>query len=241
MGGYVCYQKDLTMINKLYFLVAMTLNLGVLLLYAPLAQAECSRNDVEYFLKKGFSREQVAAICEIAKPKQFGNPTEQDEEDYEAYDKELEARLRIEQRLQKEDDDILLLKTAIAGEDIRITPNWLDFKNPVCIAVGNSPNVENRVKVCPQVLHRVYFKGLRVKEYRRKYLLFGSREIEVEGTIKRKLLHDFKEYPVSVRTQLLNTYKANVKKGSTFIPVREDYPINRVQEILRSYARSAKG
>ena len=229
------------MTNKLYFLVAIALNLSVLLLYAPPAQAECSRNDVEYFLKKGFSREQVAAICEIAKPKRYGSPTEQDGEDYDAHNRDLEARPRIEQRLQKEDDDILLLKTAIAGEDIRITPNWLDFKNPVCISVGNSPNIENRVKVCPQVLHRVYFKGLRVKEYRRKYLLFGTQEIEVEGTIKRKLLHDFKEYPINVRTQLLNTYKANVKKGSAFIPVRKDYPINRVPEVLRSYARSSKG
>ncbi len=228
------------MINKLYFLIAVTLNLGVLLFYAPLAQAECSRNDVEYFLKKGFSREQVVAICEAAKPRQFGEPTEQDEGDYEAYNKELEGRLRIERRLQKEEDDISLLKTAIAGEDIRITRDWLDFKSPFCIAAGNNPDVEARVKVCPQVLYRIYFKGLRIKEYERKYLVFGTREIEVEGTIKRKLLHDFKEYPAGVRAQLLDAYKANIRKGGTFIPIRKDYPISRVQEILRSYAQSAE-
>ena len=228
------------MTNKLYFLVAVALNLGVLLFYAPLAQAECSRNDVEYFLKKGFSREQVVAICEAAKPKQFGESTEQEQGDYEAYNKELEARLRIERQLQKEEDDILLLKTAIAGEDIRITRDWLDFKKPFCIAAGNNPEVEARIKICPLVLYRIYFKGLRVKEYERKYLIFGAREIEVEGTIKRKLLNDLKEYPASLRKELLDSYKANIRKGGTFIPIRKDYPINQVQEILRSYARSAE-
>ncbi len=229
------------MTNKLYFLIAAVLNLGVLLFYVPLAQAECSRNDVAYFLKKGFSREQVVAICEVAKPKQFGESTEQNEGDYEAYNRELEARLRIERRLQKEEDDILLLKTAIAGEDIRITPEWLDFKSPFCIASGNNPDIEARVKVCPQVLYRIYFKGLRVKEYERKYLVFGAREIEVEGTVKRKLLDDFKEYPDGLRAQLLRAYQANIRKDGTFIPIRKDYPINRVQEVLRSYARSAEG
>ena len=229
------------MINKLYLLIAVALNLGVLLFYAPFAQAECSRNDVEYFLKKGFSREQVVAICEVAKPKQFGESTEQNEGDYEAYNREIEARLRIERRLQKEEDDILLLRTAIAGEDIRITPEWLDFKSSFCIAAGNNPDIEARVKVCPQVLYRVYFRGLRVKEYQRKYLVFGTREIEVEGTVKRKLLDDFKEYPEGLRLELLDAYKANVRKDGTFIPIRKGYPINRVREVLRSYARSAEG
>ena len=228
------------MTNKLYFLIAVALNLSVLLFYAPLAQAECSRNDVEYFLKKGFSQEQVVAICEAAKPRQFGEPTKQGQGDYEAYNRELEARMRIERRLQKKEDDILLLKTAIAGEDIRVTRNWLDFKRPFCIVGGNSPEVEARIKICPLVLYRIYFEGLRVKEYERKYLVFGTREIEVEGTIKRKLLNDLKEYPAGLRRELLDSYKASVRKGGTFIPIRKDYPINRVQEILRSYARSAE-
>ena len=229
------------MTNKLYFLIAVALNWGVLLFYASFAQAECSRSDVEYFLKKGFSREQVVAICEAAKPKQFGEFTEQDQGDYEAYNKELETRMRIERRLQKEEDDISLLKTAIAGEDIKITRDWLDFKRPFCIAGGNNPEVEARIKVCPLVLYRIYFEGLRVKEYERKYLIFGAREIEVEGNIKRKLLNDLKEYPPGLRAELLNAYKASVRKGGTLIPIRKDYPINQVQEILRSYARSAEG
>ena len=227
------------MSNKSYFLLAIALSTSVFLFYGPSAEAECSRNDVEYFLKKGFSREQVVAICEVAKPKQLGETSEQSDEDYEAYDKKLESRLRIERKLQKEEDDTLLLKAAIAGEDIKITSDWLDFKSPFCIAAGNNPDVEARVRVCPQVLYRIYFKGLRVKEYERKYLVFGTREIEVEGTVKRKLLHDFKGYPAGIRAQLLDAYKAKVREDGTFIPVRKDYPVSRVQEVLRSYALRA--
>ena len=222
--------------NKLHFFLAIALVAWGLLLYTPSATATCDRNDVEYFLDKGFSREQVTAICEAAKPQRFGESTPQHGEDYEAYNKEMEARVRIERKLQQEEDDILLLKTAIAGEDVKITSDWLDFKSPFCIAAGNNPDVEARVKVCPLVLYRIYFKGLQVKEYERKYLVFGVREIEVEGTIKRKLLHDFKGYPPGVRIRLLDAYKANIRKGGTFIPIRKDYPISRVQEVLRSYA-----
>lgn len=218
----------------------LLLILSIFLFYASIAAAECSRNDVEYFLKKGFSKEQVVAICEAAKPKQFGESDVQNERDYQAYSKELEARLRIERKLQKEEDDVTLLKTAIAGEDIKVTSEWMDFKSPFCIAAGNNPDIGARERVCPLVLYRVYFKGLQVKDYERKYLIFGTREIEVEGTIKRKLLHDFKEYPPSIRRQLINAYKTNVREGGTFIPIRKDYPISRVQEVLRSYAHRAE-
>ena len=215
--------------------------MGSFLFYMSSVQAECSRNDVEYFLKKGFSRDQVVAICEVAKPKQPGEPEAQDDGEYDAYSKELEARMRIERKLQREEDDVALLKAAIAGEDIKVTSNWLDFKSPFCIAAGNNPDVEARVKVCPLVLYRIYFKDLQVKDYERKYLVFGTREIEVEGKIKRKLLHDFKGYPPGMRMQLLDAYKANVRRGGTYIPIRKDYPIGRVQEVLRSYASRAEG
>ena len=226
--------------REFYFFLTIALGFWALLFHTPVAIAECARNDVEYFLKKGFSREQVVAICGVAKPQRLDESTPQDERDYEAYNKNLEARLRIERKLQKEEDDISLLKTAIDGEDIKVTSSWLDFKSPFCIAAGNNPDVEARIKVCPLVLYRVYFKGLRVKEYERKYLIFGTREIEVEGKIKRKLLHDFKGYPPGVRIQLLDAYKANIRKGGTFIPVHKNYPISRVQEVLRSYALRAE-
>ena len=228
------------MINKYHFILAIIVGIGSFLFSVPFAAAECSRNDIDYFLEKGFSTDQITAICEAAKPRQFGDPTAQGAEDYEAYDKDLEARMRIERRLQKEEDDILLLKTAIAAEDIKVTSKWLDFKSPFCISAGSNPEVEARVKVCPLVLYRIYFKGLQVKEYERKYIAFGRREIEVEGTIKRKLLHDFKGYPVALGRKLLAAYKANIRRGGTYIPVRKDYPIRRVQEILRAYANSAE-
>ena len=224
---------------KSYFLLVIAISINATLFYGSFAEAECSRNDVEYFLKKGFSREQVVAICEEAKPKQFGESAVQNEEDYEAYNRELETRLRVERKLQREEDDVALLKTAIAGDDIKITSDWLDFKSPFCISAGNNPDVEARIKVCPKVLYRIYFKGLRVKDYERKYLVFGTREIEVEGTIKRKLMHDFKEYPPGIRKRLLDAYKANVREEGTFIPIRKDYPISQVQEVLRAHASRA--
>lgn len=197
--------------------------------------AECTRSDVQYFLNKGFSHEQIVALCGQAKQPVDANKNS----GYQAYNEELEARLRLEKRLQQEEDDVFLLKAGIAGENIKLSDDWIDYQRPLCLTAGNSYDVESRLKVCPNVRFRVYFKGLDIKGYSRKYLAFGAREIEVVGTVKRKLLHDFKEYDHETRRLLFASYKALTRPDGTSIPVRKDYSVSQIQEILRGYVARA--
>lgn len=219
--------------NRLFACLSF-LALGSLLILSHAALAECTRSDVQYFLSKGFSQEQIVALCSQAK-----QPAPNKNSDYQAYSEELEARLRIERRLQQEEDDILLLKVAIAGESVKLTDDWLDYQKPLCLTAGNRYDVEARLKVCPNVRYRIYFKGLEVKGYNRKYLAFGAREIEVVGKVKRKLMHDFKEYNQETRRLLFASYKTLSRKDGTSIPVRKDYSVAQIQEILRRYVARA--
>ncbi len=213
-------------------LVCNAVLLVAALLLCAQAQAECSRSDVEYYLDKGFTHEQVTALCGDNEPRR-------DETRYEAYDDPVERHTReTKERLQRE-EEVVFIKTALSAWDIEVTPDKLEYTRKFCLKAGKTPEVEGRTRVCPDVRYRIYFKGLKVGGYERKYLLLGQREVEVMGKVKRKMLHDLREYPSEMRRELLAAYKHRSRQGATFIPVRRDMPIHRVVEVLREYARRA--
>ncbi len=200
------------------------------------ACAECSRDDVNYFLEKGFNRDQVAAICggDSAPGARPGAANE-----YEGYGDSRRQQSRSEMLQQERQQDISLLQAAVSAWDVEVAPKHLTYTRKLCLGAGGSPEVAARVRICPEVRYRVYFKGLKVKGYQREYVLVGRREIEVEGKVKRKLLHDFEEYQPDIRRQLMGSYRARTRKDGTVIPIRKDYPMQRVYQVLRGYAARA--
>ncbi len=200
------------------------------------AQAACSRSDVDYYLDKGFTREQITALCNDGEPSppRGGNR-------HDAYDDPVEREVRETEKRRRKDEKIFFIKSALAAWDIELTPRKLEYTRKFCIAAGKTPEVEGRVRICPNVRYRIYFKNLEVGGYERKYYFLGRREVEVTGKVQRKMMHDFQEYPSDIRRQLIAAYKHATRKGATFIPVRKDVPIYRVTEILREYAQRATG
>ena len=206
------------------------LSLG-LIFWNVVAYAQCSREDVKFFLDSGFSRSQITAICKTESPATTQR--------YEAYKNAEEKDQKRQEEIESKKDEKRLLKSSIKGWDVDINPKRIEYTHKVCVSAGSDPDVNARTKVCPEVKYRIFFKGLKILGAERRYLAFGSREIEVEGNVKRKILHDFKEYPESTRRQLLRSYHARTRKGATFIPVRRDYSLQQITEILRRYVREA--
>ena len=206
---------------------------ALIALYCTAAQAKCSRADVEYFLKKGFTRDQVTAICADTSDTQTP-----DSPRYKAYDAQTDREQREEEERSLEREQRELVKAAISAWDVQLTPRWLGYTHKICVS-KSAYDAEARTKICPEVKYRIYFHGLDIKGAERKYFGFGRREIEVEGRIKRKLLHDFKEYPAEARRLLINSYKSRIREKGTFIPIRKDYPLHQIAEILRRYVREA--
>ena len=201
-------------------------------LCAP-AHAGCSRSDIDYYLDKGFTQEQVTALCsEGSSARDQGNR-------YRPYDDPAERYAREAEQQRRKDEKINFIKASVSAWDIELTPRKLEYTRKFCLAAGKTPEVEGRTRVCPNVRYRIYFKDLEVGAYERKYFFLGRREIEVKGKVKRKMLHDLREYPSDLRRELLGAYKHASRGDGTFIPVRRDAPIHRVTEILREYARRA--
>ena len=200
--------------------------------------AACSRADVDYYLEKGLTREQVAAICD-EQPAPRRGPGRR-AQNYEAYDDVREDETGAEIHRRGRDEDVAFLQSAVSAWDVEVTPRHLTYTRKICLGAGADPGVTARIKVCPEVRHRVYFAGLEVHGRQRESVVPGTRQIEVTGTVKRKLLHDFDEYAPETRRRLLGSYRARTREDGTVIPIRKNYPMQRVYQILRTYARRAQ-
>lgn len=218
-------------------MMKLTLKLCLLIPLLGLAthtHAECTRADIDYFLKKGFTHPQVTSLCKDASDASNTPPQR-----YKSYDDEVQKRIEKAEAYEDEQDEKRLLQFAVKGKNVRITPDYLSYIHTICISIGNGPERASRLKICPEIRYRLYFKGLKVKGTQRKYFVVGQREIEVAGNIKRKLLNDFKDYDSSTRKTLLSVWRQRVAQGSTFIPIRKDYPLHQVTEVLRRYIEDA--
>ncbi len=214
--------------------VTFILVCAVALCAATGVASACSRADVDYYLEKGYTREQVAAICDEGRA-----PGGLRKRDYETYDDAREEEIRDDVRGRGRDGNIAFLQSAVSAWDVKATPRHLTYTRKLCLGAGGGREVTARIKICPEVRYRVYFAGLKVHGHQREFVPPGTREIEVEGKVKRKLLHDFDEYPPATRRQLLGSYRARTRQGGTAIPIRKDYPMQRVYQILRAYANRA--
>ena len=187
----------------------------LLVFSAPVAWAECSREDIQFYLDKGFTTEQVTQLCATEKGGSGGKKK------YRAYtdeyvdrqDEEYEARMRVEREAA--------LRNAIEGSDIRLQRGYLYYIRQQCVSEGVEKDRAFGLKSCPNVRYRIKLAGLFVdpEEYKMRFL-FGQRMIRVEGEIKREPLPDaFADIPDEYWRKVLGR---KLETGnSTKIPLRD--------------------
>ncbi len=186
----------------------------VLTLSMSAASAECEREDVEFYLEKGFTHEQVAQLCATT-------GSAKKKEGYQSYtgeyverrDAEYEARMRVEREVS--------LRNSIEGSGVRMVGGWLEYVRKQCVSEGVEKDRMFGLKSCPKIRFRIRLAGLKIdeREYKKRFL-FGQKMIRVEGRIERKPMPDaFSDIPDEYwRDQL----RRKLEKGNaTKIPLRD--------------------
>lgn len=202
------------------------------LFYCSYAATKCSRENVDYYLEKGFSREQVTAICGSS---QFLTGLHQSDHRPTYFTDE-----RAPDNNRKVGRNLLFLRDAIVAEDIELTPQRLEYTRSLCIVAGTSPDTGNE-RSCPKVRSHIYFANLDVAGSKRRYFFFGQHEIEVSGKVRHQLLGGSDKYSPRLRKELLRRYYDTLRNGSTRIILRKDAAAERVIALLKNYARRATG
>ena len=193
-----------------------------------LAWADCSRDDIQFYLDKGFTNEQVTLLC--------SKPAGEGKKKYRAYtdeyvdrqDHEYQARMRVEREAS--------LRNAIEAIDIRLEGGYLYYVRPQCVSEGVEKDRAFGLKSCPNIRYRIKLAGLKVDEKaHKKRLLFGQEMVRVTGQIKRQEMPgSFADIPDEYWRNVLR--KRLEKGNSTKIPLRSGVDFHFARGALQDIA-----
>ncbi|MCW8853542.1 MAG: hypothetical protein OQK76_02445 [Gammaproteobacteria bacterium] len=179
--------------------------------------AACSRDDVDYYLTKGFSTDQITTLCATSS----SPPTH-------ITGKEPASATQTSEQPVSNNNTELFLREAIKGRNVVLTNHSLAYTLKVCIKYGEEDLYGFAPKACPNVRFILVLNDLEIKEPVKK-LFFNPDEIEVTGDITRNIIDGLEKYTTEEQTLILNKLESGNK---TAIPVRDDISIDRVFQAL---------
>lgn len=206
----------------------------LILVLIPLKSfSACSKEDIQFYLDKGFTQEQITQLCATS-----SEATETP--DYQPYQQKVIVYTN-EEGPEKKDGFTKEERAAIsdlkAGGDIvklQVTPTHINYIRKVCVVSGNSPDYEKRYKTCPEVAFKIVREGLLAASSGKKLVVFGTAVVTLKGEIDRKLLGNWEDYPTTVRKELERNFNWKEDGHKTDFPVRGDYSVTRIVNAMRT-------
>ena len=201
-------------------IITHTVGILFLLIFNNNVYAKCNKEDINYYLEKGFTTEQVTALCsgEVATSqnpmndiyKSFG------EEYADEQDLEYLKKMRVERQV--------FLKSAIGAQKVRIKDTFLSYETEMCgrNSIKKSGSAEgSNIEGCATIRTEIDLANIEVsmKEKREK-IFFGTKEILVKGSIKYRVVGGLTNLTPFEKKILKPMIVKKLKKGETKIPIR---------------------
>ncbi len=174
----------------------------ILVLGAGTLYAECSRDDVDYYLSKGFNPEQITRLC----GKEASPPS----------------------TLSVADDPKLMLLAAIDAKQPELTDGRLVYTEKQCLEHGISGPFGRRDRICPEITFQIALANLQITDHSKRVGIFGKNRIEVKGNIQYKVINQSEFDEVEKRALARNI----LDKNTVFIPIQSNVKITDVMETL---------
>ena len=208
----VIYKKR--MVGKYVVIYVFSL---VVMMISSQVSATCSRDDITFYLDKGFSTDQITVLCS------------------EAPVPAAETSMPEQQPVSPEaDDNALFLKRAIKAQKVDLDSSSLIYTQKICIEYGDEDLFGFTPKVCPDVTYMISLKGLAVLSTGKKYGFYGTHEVRVKSSvIKREIIGELKNKEQEERALILEKFEGLDKNDETAIPVRDDFSLEEVKRVLQ--------
>ena len=197
--------------------------------------AKCSKEDVDYYLEKGFTPDQVTALCSenVSSNKKIDEVYKSFSDEYaNEQDEEYIRKMRIERQV--------FFKSALGAQNIKLKRDHLIFDQYECAKDGMAKPGSDRNKAgCAVILTKIKLSEVEVseKEFKEK-VFFGTRSIRVRGNVQTRIIggmEGLSEYDANI---LNNKILARLKKekGETYIPIKQglnfSYALDTFKEIV---------
>lgn len=222
--------------------------IALLFLTATDARAACTRDDINFYLSKGFTQEQITAICTAAtkaatpptpatpEPAPSTPATPEAETPSTPATPEPAANIAVVPPAGGNNKDAeRYLREVIDGYDIHIEEGFLHYTARICIPYGRfNTNKEPWSKeACELVRHKVTLRGMRAKREWISTGLFQPRQIYLEGQIERELVSDLEDFSSTSRVQIIQNLQSEVR---AIVPIKENMSPDRLLEALNKLA-----
>ena len=211
---------------------------AIYLLLSSSLHADCAREDVQFYLDKGFTQEQVTQLCAATNSGGEAAP------DYTPYQQQVIIYKEgggeapgIKDGLTKEEREAAnIIKAGGDIANLKVTPEILSYTAKTCVVSANTPSVDQRYKDCLQVDFVVQRKDLIVSASGKKFLVFGNNYVLLEGAIDVKPKRSWDEYPIEIRRSLQRNFEWKEDGNKTAFPIALDYSVTRMVNAFRTLA-----
>jgi hypothetical protein len=188
----------------------------------------CTRDDVDFYLRKGFTTVQATAICSGAPAEMPAAPV---------YTPQAAPAVSPPPArtaaVQQQENDESFLNNAIDGYDVSLEDGKLFFTRKQCLDYGDQDPGGYKNRACPLVRYDISLKGLKVISTRRKFLVYGQNKIIVQGQVVREVIGNLDTVDETKRALIIKAIEQNPQAD---IPVRSGISLDRVTATLRKLA-----
>tara|TARA_B110000438_G_scaffold296329_1_gene340847 strand:+ start:293 stop:1198 length:906 start_codon:yes stop_codon:yes gene_type:complete len=204
--------------------------------------AACEKSDINYYLEKGFTPEQITALCsDKIESKSKVDIYEAFSDEYASEtDEEYVRKMRIERQV--------FFKSALGAQNIKIQRDKLSFQTYECARDGLAkPGSDFNKEGCATVLNIVNLANVEVseKEFKEK-VVFGNRSILVRGDVKSRIvggMEGLSKYDAGVLNKKILA-RLGQHKGEVLIPLKTglnfSYALETFKEIVSFHKDLAK-
>ncbi|HHL19740.1 MAG TPA: hypothetical protein ENJ33_08390 [Thiothrix sp.] len=188
----------------------------------------CSKNDIDHYLKSGFTHDQVVKLCEtpVARPA-VNTP-------YQAPVATTPATAQPYNALAptSQDANQLYFETVINANPVTLSGDSLIFERKECATYGDIDMTQTRDKACVKTRTTIQLKDLQIIRAQKAILMVRKQELVVKGTITREYLDLAKhnKYKIAAIQQQLPAHPEELN-----IPVKKGIDPTRVVTKLKAY------
>ena len=210
--------------------IKIIFNIGCAYIFVSSASAKCSKADIDYYLEKGFTTEQVTAMCSeeitpLVDLKDDVYKTFSDEYADEQ-DEEYLKKMRIERQV--------FLKSAIGAQKVKIKGTTLSYESEICgrnaIKLTGATDRAN-IEGCAAIVTLINLSNIEVSmKQRREKIFFGTKEIFVTGDVKYRIVGGLEHLSLFEKNILEPMLLKKLKNGEAKIPIRKGLDFNYALE-----------
>lgn len=141
--------------------------IGLILSSSSALANNCSRDDVDHYLKSGFTHTQVVQLCGSAKPA---------------------PKTVAPQSTAASSDETIFFKSSIEAPSVELGTDQLVYTRKECMKFGLPDMMGEKEELCRDVRTTINYQGLTVKAAHQGIPLIQDRELILAGNFTRELM-----------------------------------------------------